>query len=49
MIEDRHLAERMTLQVFGGFRIALEDVQLHLLVIGEPFFREHHLDRTHVG
>ena len=48
MVEDRDLAERMTLQMLGRFRIALEHIELHLFELSDALLGEDHLDRAHI-
>jgi hypothetical protein len=48
MVEDRDLAEWMTLQMLGRFRLALEHIELRLFELGYAFLGEDHLDGAHI-
>src|ERR1700678_2707257 len=39
----------MTLQMLAHFRLALQDVQRHLLELRDALFGKQHLDSAHVG
>src|ERR1700722_9650867 len=48
MIQNRDFAERMALQMLLRFRLALQNVQRHLLELRDGLLGKQHLDSAHV-